>query len=687
MDSVPPVIDEVASMMNVKNGQEESSTQAPSLFTVPKTAIPETSTTHATTVPPTITMVTPLPQLTTPSPAPTTVPTTTSIPELPNFSSLFRFDQRVSTLEMELSQLKKAHYYAQLLESVKSQLLTMKAQEKRKLYIDVVEKSVNDIIRDEVKSQLPQILPKEISDFATPVIQSTVTESLKNVVLAKSSSQPQPTYEAATSLTEFELKKILLDKSEKSKSYRAAKVHKNLYDALVRSYLLDKDLFDSVCSSKGTKSQSKSSGKSVQAEELVFKTIDTEMPQDQGDDMGNTEDQPNVEAASKHDWFKKPEMPPTLNHDWNARKQIDFRPPQTYISQIANIDNLTQQHLVGPTFNLLKGTCKQDLLLIKVQGRQVVPADYFINNDLEYLKGGSLSRKYITSTTKTKATKYDNIKGIEDMVKTLWSPVKIAYDKYALWGISHWGLKRQRFYGFTRHMKSTHDVYSRKRIIVVTHVKVMKKYYYKYLEEIEVRRDDNTLHMFKEGHFPNLNLRDIKDMLLLLVQKKISNLERDVIFDLKVALQIFTRSIVILKRVEDLQLGVESYQKKVNITKPETFRSDISKMTPYSAYKNPQGIIYQDKLKRNKLMRSNKLYKFCDSTLTSVRRVLHDIASILEIYYLPKRTWSKLDRKRSRIMIKAINQQLFERRLMRNLEKFVGGREYGIDFRLLERTI
>ncbi|GJY53908.1 hypothetical protein Tco_0445572 [Tanacetum coccineum] len=112
----------------------------------------------------------------------------------------------------------------------------------------------------------------------------------------------------------------------------------------------------------------------------------------------------------------------------------------------------------------------------------------------------------------------------------------------------------------------------------------------------------------------------------------------DVIFDLNVALRIFTRSVVILKRVEDLQLGVESYQKELNITKPETFRSDISKLTPYTAYKNPQGIIYQDKLKKNRLIRSDELYKFCDGTLTYVRRVLHDIASSLEMDYLPKRT-------------------------------------------------
>ncbi|GJW40669.1 hypothetical protein Tco_0066514 [Tanacetum coccineum] len=149
-------------------------------------------------------------------------------------------------------------------------------------------------------------------------------------------------------------------------------------------------------------------------------------------------------------------------------------------------------------------------------------------------------------------------------------------------------------------------------------------------------------------------------------------------------------SMMIFKALKTLfhRYGVmRSNQKKLNITKPQTFKSDISDRTPYTSYNNPQGIIYLDKYKRNRLIRSNELYKFCDDTLTSVQSVLHDIASNLRMDYLPKRRWSKLDRKRSRIMIKAIDQQLFERRLMRNLEKFVGGREYREDFRLLERTI
>nr|GEX39140.1 hypothetical protein [Tanacetum cinerariifolium] len=192
------------------------------------------------------------------------------------------------------------------------------------------------------------------------------------------------------------------------------------------------------------------------------------------------------------------------------------------------------------------------LPLIEYRGRQVVPVNYFINNNLEYLKGGSSSRKYMTSIIKTKAAKYDNIQGIKDMVPS--------------------------------NMVSKHDVFSSKRIITVIHIKVMKWYDYGYPEEIEVRREDQQLYKFKEGDFQRLNLCDIEDLLLLLVQKKLSNLERDIIFDIGIALQMFTRRIVILKRVEDLQLGVESYQKKLNITRPETFRFDISNKSLYTAY-------------------------------------------------------------------------------------------------------
>ncbi|GJR85976.1 hypothetical protein Tco_0209987 [Tanacetum coccineum] len=131
----------------------------------------------------------------------------------------------------------------------------------------------------------------------------------------------------------------------------------------------------------------------------------------------------------------------------------------------------------------------------------------------------------------------------------------------------------------------------------------MKMYDYGHLEEIEVPRDDQKLYTFKE------------------------------------ALRMFTRRIVIQRRVEDLQLGVESYQKKLNLTKPDTFS---------------------------------------DGTLDDVWSALSDIAKGIRMEYLPMRKWSNLYKKRARVMVYDVGKQLYQRRLMRNLEKFVGGRVYGM---------
>ncbi|GJR67676.1 hypothetical protein Tco_0013741 [Tanacetum coccineum] len=592
--------------------------------------------------------VIPLTPQATPTPAPTipapTIPeSTTSVLVLPDFASVFQFNQRVSSLEQEVSQFKQVDNSAQIIESFKSQVPALvdehltnrlgyavqtafqsykvefkkEAQAEQERFIEIIDKSVKEMVKDEVKSQLTKILPKKIADFATPLIESTVADSHERVVLAKSSSQPKSTYEAAATLTEFELKKILLDKMQDSKSYRAAPEHRELYDSLAKSYKLDKDLFDTYGEayslkrdreekdkdedpsagpdrrekrrktdkdaesskdpkSKGSKSSHKSTGKSAHTEEPRH---DSGMPHDQEFDTGNNDDQPVVEAT-KDDWFKKPDKPLTPDREWNKRQSVDFRPPQTWISCIAKekepprtfdelmstpidfsafvmnklkIENLTQETLVGPVYDLLKGTCKSfieleyhfeevykavndrldwnnpegqaypfDLskplpLIQDERGRQVIPVNYFINNDLEYLKGGSSSRKYTTSTTKTKSVMYDNILGIEDMVPTLWSPTKMAYDKHAIWGVSHWGPKRKRYYGYACHFESNHDVFSTKRIIGVTHVEVEKWYDYGYIKEIEVRREDNQLYKFKEGDFRRLNLRDIEDLLLLLV--------------------------------------------------------------------------------------------------------------------------------------------------------------------------
>ncbi|GJT94620.1 hypothetical protein Tco_1090138 [Tanacetum coccineum] len=144
--------------------------------------------------------------------------------------------------------------------------------------------------------------------------------------------------------------------------------------------------------------------------------------------------------------------------------------------------------------------------------------------------------------------------GIEDTVPTLWSPVKVAYDRHAAFGTSHWGPKKQRFYRYATKKVLKHDVYSTKRIIVVTNVKVNKWYGYGHLEDIEVQRSDQNLYKFMESDFPRLHLNDVEDMLLLVVQNRLFNLNGDVIVHLAASLRMYTRRIVIQKRVEDLQL-------------------------------------------------------------------------------------------------------------------------------------
>ncbi|GKB55368.1 hypothetical protein Tco_0906121 [Tanacetum coccineum] len=155
-------------------------------------------------------------------------------------------------------------------------------------------------------------------------------------------------------------------------------------------------------------------------------------------------------------------------------------------------------------------------------------------------------------------------------------------------GVSHWGKKRRQFYAFAITRESARDVYSKRRIIAVTKVEIVEWQNYKHLDWITVRRDDDTLYKFKEGDFHRLRIQDIEDMLLLLVQGKLTNLNA-----WKTSLS-----------------GVESYQKKLNLTKPDMYRSNLKRKDTYTPYSNPRGFIYENKDKKNRLMRIDELHKF-----------------------------------------------------------------------------
>ncbi|GJZ32217.1 hypothetical protein Tco_0577653 [Tanacetum coccineum] len=284
---IPHTDVEIVSPLDVHVHHEVSRTQAPTLLTIPVSVITESSPV-LTNFPQSSQTFTPPPILTTPTPPPI-IKTTNPLSTLPDFASVFQFNNRITVLEKEVAEIKKEPLHTQ--------------------------------------------------------VTSLVDEHLDT------------SYEAASTLTEFELKKILLDKMEKSESYLTAPEHRDCYDGLKKSYALDKDFFfsydvyslkrsrkdkdkdkdpsagsdqglkkrklskdaepttepkkkDSTSGSyKGTKSQPKSFGKSVQSEEPVFEAADSDLPQDQEENLGDNEDEPRNETASKRDWFKKPTPP------------------------------------------------------------------------------------------------------------------------------------------------------------------------------------------------------------------------------------------------------------------------------------------------------------------------------------------------------------------------------------------
>ncbi|GKD36380.1 hypothetical protein Tco_1251889 [Tanacetum coccineum] len=105
-------------------------------------------------------------------------------------------------------------------------------------------------------------------------------ESLTARIKEQVSSQPPSSYEAAASLTEFELKKILIDKIEKKPTNKPKK----------------KD-----STSGSSKPHPKSSGKSVQSEEPVFEVADSDMPQDHEGIQGDNEEELRNKTTSRQD--------------------------------------------------------------------------------------------------------------------------------------------------------------------------------------------------------------------------------------------------------------------------------------------------------------------------------------------------------------------------------------------------
>ncbi|GJX17015.1 hypothetical protein Tco_0217847 [Tanacetum coccineum] len=390
-------------------------------------------------------------------------------------------------------------------------------------FLDSIDEGMKKVIKEQVKKEVSKITPK---------IEKLVNEQLESEVLVRSSKEAKTSHVVAANLSELELKKILIDKIEANNSINRSDIQRQLYKALVDAYEADKILLDTYGdtitikrprdgadddqepsagtnrgskrrrsgkepestsapretttttagkTTTGSKTHKQSASQSPPVEETMQSTDVFEAPAHQEFETGVHDEQAEEEVHHLPDWFQQPKRLPSPNHAWNK---------SWWLSQ---------------------------------------------------------AEKYSTSVTKKRqgAKDYGAIKWIEDLVpNSMWSQVIVNYDKFALWGISHWGKKRRQFYAFAITRESARDVYSKRRIIAVT--------------------------KFIEGIFTDSYPRDIKDMAYFLVQGKLTNLNIEERIAFNVSLRMFTRSVVIQRRVEDLQLGVESYQKKLNLTKADT---------------------------------------------------------------------------------------------------------------------
>nr|GEW57924.1 hypothetical protein [Tanacetum cinerariifolium] len=405
----------------------------------------------------------------------------------------------------------------------------------------------------------------------------------------------------------MELKKILIEKMEGNMSIQRSDEQRNLYKALIDAYEADKIILESygetvILKRRRDDDNDKDEGPSARSYRGSKRRREGKEPKSASAPLktatrsagrSTTGSKPRQASASESAFAEEPVL-----------IELEYHLKEVYKATTDQLDWVNPEGQQYP-HNLL-----QPLPLIPDnQGRRVIPFAHFINNDLGYLRGGAFSHKYTTLVTKTKATDYEQIKWIEDLVpRTMWIQEPIDYDKHALWGVSHWGRK---------------------------HLKIVEWHSYKHLDWITVRRDDDKLYKFKEGDFKRIRLQDIEDMLLLLVQGKLTNLTVEEHFTFNVSLRMFIRSID----------------------------------------------------KKNMLMRIDELHKFSDGTLNDVRTALDDRLKGIMMQYLPQTIWRKGDKDRAAAIIQAIDKMLKIRRIMRSLEKFVRGRLYEGDFWMLQRTI
>nr|GEX04741.1 integrase, catalytic region, zinc finger, CCHC-type, peptidase aspartic, catalytic [Tanacetum cinerariifolium] len=388
------------------------------------------------------------------------------------------------TLEANFSEFMQTNQFGGAVSSIPGIVLRYMDQRMNEA-VKVAVQIQSDRLRDEAQAENDEFL-------------KTINENMQKIINEQVKEHVKTSYAIAADLSEMELKKILIKKMEGNKSIHRSNKQRNLYKALVEAYESDKIILDTYRDTVTLKRR---------CDDDANKDEEPSAGSDRGSKRRREGKEPESASAPKE------KKPPTPDRDWNKTLSATHESIQPWISELAKqsdsrssfnelmdtlvdfsaflmnrlkVDTLTPELLAGPTYELIKGSCKS-LVELKFFLEEVYKATA---DQVDWVNPEEVPQV---------ASIYGHIKWIEDLVpRTMWIQESVGYDKHALWGISHWGRKRQQLYCFAVNRESARDVYSKRRIIAITELKIVEWHNYKHLDWITVCRDDDKLYKLRK---------------------------------------------------------------------------------------------------------------------------------------------------------------------------------------------
>ncbi|GJV78398.1 hypothetical protein Tco_1509982, partial [Tanacetum coccineum] len=297
----------------------------------------------------------------------------------------------------------------------------------------------------------------------------------------------------------------------------------------------------------------------------------------------------------------------------------------------------------------------------------------FLKSDI---KGNSGPEKIVLSLHKFLAVIF-NDDDIEERTSRWVNKCVRKFNPYARYGVEHWKNPHAKIFYIRKQKepgKPKEEIYSNSKIIQVVKTYWELGHEHKFITEIVARRANKYLVSITEPDYKNLNKNDIEDIYLLIMNGKVPDYADT---RLLWSLSVFIRSTVIWERVHDFQLGIESYQQKVNLTAPTMTFPGIEDHEMFSIIYEPvHGIIYKNSKKEKRVMRHSEIHKFCDATLNRVLEGLKSYNNDIKYGYVQK-DLTKDEAEYLKLFEEEIEERLKHRRQMRRWEMFVNGRPLG----------